>query len=133
MLHLTLDCGRRVSLDAFHYSRTYASLIEGRPNAGLNAQIIQAALTERDGSWAQRRTHLIPPVADARVPEHPVLPPVVLKAWLTCNEPVDPSFMGSELVVIWFQDECHAEPIADVVFRAVRGLPWEQLAADFDW
>jgi hypothetical protein len=41
--------------------------------------------------------------------------------------------MGSELVVVWFADECHAEPIVDVVFRAVRALPWEQLAADFDW
>jgi hypothetical protein len=133
MLSLTLDCGRRVTLDAFDYAHTYAGLLEGRPNAEMNARIIERELTERDGSWGRRKTHLIPPVIDDRDPAHPVLPSVCLRAWVWCNDPIDPAFMGSALVVVWFADECHAEPIADVVFRAIRGLPWEQLAEDFDW
>lgn len=133
MLFLKLDCGRDVALDAFDYARTYAGLTEGRPNAEMNARIIERELAERDGSWGKRKTHLIPPVIDDRDPAHPVLPTACLRAWLTCFQPVNPAFMGSELVVVWFAGECHAEPITDVVFRAVRGLPWEQLAEDFDW
>ena len=133
MLSLTLDCGRQVYLDAFDYAHTYAGLLEGRPNAETNARIIERLLAERDGSWGQRKTYLIPPVVDDRDPAHPVLPSTCLRAWVWCNDPIDPAFMGSNLVVVWFADECHAEPIADVVFRAVRGLPWGKLAENFDW
>ena len=133
MLSLTLDCGRRVWVDAFDYKRTYISLLEGRPSAEINAGIIARALTERDSSWGRRKTHLIPPVIDDSDPKHPILPVACLRAWVWCNDPIDPVFMGSELVVVWFADECHAEPIADVVFRAIRGLPWDQLAEDFNW
>jgi hypothetical protein len=133
MLSLTLDCGRQVTLDAFDYKRTYLGLLEGRPDAEMNARIIERALDEREGSWGLRKTHLIPPVIDERDPEHPVMPPACLRAWVWCNDPIDPAFMGSALVVVWFADECHADTIADVVFRAIRGLPWEQLAEDFDW
>jgi hypothetical protein len=96
MLSLTLDCGRRVTLDAFDYSRTYAGLLEGRPNAEMNARIIERALAK--GSWGQRKTHLIPPVIDERDPEHPVMPPACLRAWLWCNDPIDPAFQGPALV-----------------------------------
>jgi hypothetical protein len=132
MLFLKLDCGRQVSLDAFDYSRTYAGLLDGRPNAEMNAQIIERAITAREESWGKRVIHQIPPNVDLRDPEHPILPPLLLRAWLVCHQPINSAFMGSELVVVWFADECHAEPIADVVFRAVRALPWERLAADFD-
>lgn len=133
VLFLTLDCGRRVVLDAFDYALTYAGTIAGRPNARANAKIIAHALTERDSSWGKRTTHLIPPVIDDSDPDHPKLPPVCLRAWLWCNDPIDPEYMGSDLVVVWFAEECHAEPIADVVFRAIRGLPWDELAEDFIW
>jgi hypothetical protein len=131
MLSLTLDCGRRVMLDAFEYSRTYGGLLEGLPNAEINSRIIEGALAER--SWGLRKTHLIPPEVDTRDPRHPELPPALLRAWVWCNDPINPAFMGSSLVVVWFAHECHADTIADVVFRAIRGLPWEQLAEDFDW
>jgi hypothetical protein len=55
MLSLTLDCGRRVTLDACDYARTYAGLLEGRPNAEINAGIIERELTERDSSWGGAR------------------------------------------------------------------------------
>ena len=131
MLSLTLDCGRRVTLDAFEYSRTYAGLLEGLPNAEINSRIIEEALAK--GLWGPRKTHLVPPVIDERDPKHPRLPSACLQAWVWCNDPIDPAFMGSALVVVWFADECLADTIADVVFRAIRGLPWEQLAEDFDW
>src|SRR5262245_20241886 len=133
MSFLMLDCGRQVSLDAFDYSRTYGGLLEGLPNAEMNRRIIERAQAEREGSWGPRKTHLIPPVVDARDPKHPAFSPALLRAWLHCNEPIDPAFMGSALVVVWFAEECLDEPITEVVFRAIRGLPWDQLADDFNW
>jgi hypothetical protein len=80
-----------------------------------------------------RPTHLIPPFVNHDDPDHPFLLPVILRARLTCYEPVDPKFMGSELVVVWFREDCHLEPIEQIVFDGVRELPWEQLAGNFDW
>jgi hypothetical protein len=45
MMFLTLDCGRKVGVDAFDYSRTYAGLLEGRPNVEFNNRIIQRAIS----------------------------------------------------------------------------------------
>ena len=133
MLLLNLDCGRRVSLDELDYSHTYAGLLEGRPDAQMNAQIIERALSFREAPGIKRSVHLIPPLVDNSIPAHPKLPPIRLRAWLTCDEPVNPQFMGSDFVVVWFSQDCHNASISDVVFQAVRGLPWEQLARDFDW
>ncbi|QEH35372.1 hypothetical protein OJF2_39240 [Aquisphaera giovannonii] len=133
MLSFTLDCGRRVTLDAFDYARTYSGLLEGLPTPAINARIIEHALSERDGTWGRRRTHLIPPAVDDSDPDHPLLPPACLRAWLWCNDPIDPAFMGSSLVVVWFAEDCFGESIARVVLRDLRGLPWERIAEDFDW
>jgi hypothetical protein len=131
MLFMTLDCGRRVYLDAFEYSHTYACLMDGLPNAETNSRIIKRALAQE--SWGPRKTHLIPPEVDTRDPRHPVLPPALLRAWLRCSEPIDSTFHGSSLVVVWFSSECLDQPITKVVFRAVRGLQWDELAKDFYW
>jgi hypothetical protein len=65
--------------------------------------------------------------------DHPVLPPVLLRALLTCFEPIDPALMGSALVVVWLTEECQAEPVADEVARMLKGLTWEKLTSDFDY
>src|SRR5262249_34552364 len=132
MLFLNLDCGRRVSLDALDYSCTYASLLEGRPDAQMNASIIERALSARESTWGKRAVHVIPPVIDNSDSAHPKRPPIVLRRWLTCYQPIHPKFMASELVVMWFSQDCHGETMADVVYRAVRGLSWDQLARDFE-
>src|SRR5262245_42079815 len=103
-MFITLNCGRRVSVDAFDYSRTYSGLLEGLPNAEINDWIIQRALIRQESSWGRRPTYLIQPVIERKDPEHPRLPPVLLLARLRCNEPIDPNFMGSELVVVWFSE-----------------------------
>ena len=63
----------------------------------------------------------------------PALPPAVLRAWLWCGEPIDPAFMGSQLVVVWFAEECLDEPIVEVVLRAVRGLAWDDPELAIPW
>lgn len=76
---------------------------------------------------------MIPPTIDATDPARLTLPRLNLHVWLTCPEPVDPIFMGSELVVSWFADECHTQALGDVISAAVRQLPWRKIASDFDY
>jgi len=51
---LTLNCGRKVWLDSFAFSRTYGGLLEGLPTAEINGLIIERALTYE--SWGPRKT-----------------------------------------------------------------------------
>jgi hypothetical protein len=76
---------------------------------------------------------MIPPSIDESDPKHPGLPPVECTAWLTCYQPIDQAFMGSALVVVWFCDESENNALSEIIHTAVRSLPWESLAEDFDW
>ena len=133
MLFMNLDCGRQVFLENLAYSHTYGEILEGRPNSQLNAQIVDKVLTARETTRGNWKVHLIPPSVDDSDPAHPKLPPVLLRARLICNQPINPKFMASALLVLWFRQDCHNETIANVVFQAIHGLPWDQLARDFDW
>jgi len=73
-----------------------------------------------------------PPEIDDSDPAHPELPPIRFTAWLTCYQPIEEPNAGSELVVVWFRGECSGEPLDKVVNDAIRALPWEQLAQDFE-
>ena len=132
---MRLDCGRDVSIDSFDYSHTYAGLTLGVPNARINDRILASAIASCEQSWGKRKLHVIPPTVDLRRgPEYPTLPPVLLRTWLLCSVPVGRSSEGSELVVIWFSEECQHESIEQIVFRAIRGLPWDDLAEGFsEW
>src|SRR5262249_26774299 len=99
MMFIKLDCGRSVWVDSFFYTRTYGGLLEGRPNRQLNEQIVHEIRGLMMRLWL-KKTHVIPPQLDESDPDHPVLPPVALGACLTCNEPINSEFMGSQLVVV---------------------------------
>lgn len=135
MLFFELTCGSTVYLDDFHYSRTYGGLLEGSPNAEMNARIVKRAMERMEPIWGKRKTHLIPPEIDHSDPQHPSLPSTELTAWLTCNEPNDSHFDGSELVLIWYVDDGEFElsSIHEVTSRALKQINWSELAEDFHW
>jgi hypothetical protein len=64
-----LDCGRTVK-EALHCCRTYGGLIEGRPNAYVNQQIMEEARGQMGRVWGPvpRRIHVVPPVIDESDP-----------------------------------------------------------------
>jgi hypothetical protein len=126
-----LDCGRSVAVDALYYQRTYLSLLEGRPDREMNERIIEAARMEMHWLWGDRQVYVIPPRIDESNPKHPMLPQVRFTAWLCCYEPIKPPNFGSELVVVWFRNECHGEALEDIVNDAIRSLPWDKVARDF--
>jgi len=122
-----------VRVEDFHYQHTYASLFSGRPDADLNDCILKDAIKKADKIWGSTAVHLIRPEVDKSDPDHPVLPPVLLRAYLTCSEPIGPAFDGSGLAVVWLTDACHSDSIEDLVARAIKDLAWEELATDFDY
>ncbi|MCB9927779.1 MAG: hypothetical protein H6822_36955 [Planctomycetaceae bacterium] len=135
MIFINLKCGRSVYISDFHYSRTYGGLLEGSPDEEMNNRIIQRALSRMDSIWGKRRTHLIPPEVDTKDPEHPSLPSTELTAWITCHEPVNHQYMGSELVLVWYVDDeaFETSSIRDVTSAALNAINWNDLADDFDW
>ncbi|MEQ8789871.1 MAG: hypothetical protein RIC55_26490 [Pirellulaceae bacterium] len=126
-----LDCGRSVAVDALYYQRTYLSLLEGRPNREMNDRILEKVRSEMAPLWGKRRVHVIPPAINESDRTHPVLPRVRFTVWLTCYQPIQEPNAGSELVVVWFREECAGEPLDEIVSSAIRSLPWDELAEDF--
>lgn len=130
-MRFVLDCERTVDVDAVLVERTYAGLLYGRPRAHHNAEIVGRAKTATRGIWGKRRTHVVPPAIDASDPAHPALPPVCVSAWLVCHEPIAEG-AGSSLVCVWFRGELDDAPLEQVIYEAIRGLQWDELAEDFE-
>lgn len=130
---IKLDSGRMVHIDNLHITETYGGMLKGPPNARINGEIMEKARTMMKPRWGWRQTHMIWPIFFGDESGHLLLPPWLCLAWLICRDPVNPEFMGSELVVIWFAHDVSSMPIVDLVAAAVKGLDWESLAADFDY
>ncbi|MCC9604504.1 hypothetical protein LOC68_27700 [Blastopirellula sp. JC732] len=128
MLSFQLDCGRSVFLDSLKYSRTYSGLLEGRPTARLNYTII-----DRTRSQTASRAFVIPPRINDEDPDHPVLPPVQLVAYVWCSEPIGSEAMASQAWIVWYREEWKDESIEKVAFDGIRGVDWDAIAEDFDW
>lgn len=132
MLKFTLDCGRTVKLDSFHYTRTYLCLLCGLPDEEFNEKLISKAKNEMIPLWGKRKVHVIPPKIDDSA-KYPMLPLTQFFAWLSCEEPIFEQNAGSELVVIWFRDEFDdKEPLARIIHEGIRSLSWENIAEDFE-
>jgi hypothetical protein len=129
---IKLTSGETVSLDSLHFGHTYAGLLEGLPTPDMNAEILANAPSRMVTLWGPRTTHVIPPTTRherGRV----IFPDLIFFAWLTSNTPINPEFMASELVVVWFAPEQPDVPLSTIVTEAVRDIPWASLAKDIYW
>lgn len=132
-----LASGRVVRLDALHIDCTYADLVDGIPDAKYNEKILARKRQHLEKVWGQRPTHLISPetrtveVKSLFAERGIYLPEITYHAWLT-SDPIGGESCGSELVVVWFEHKAAGTGVLGVVERAVRDLPWEQLAKDYD-
>jgi hypothetical protein len=131
MRRLNLDCGRLINVKAFYYQWTYEGFMIGRPNRKQTDLMLEGVRTRMVPLWGEHRVHVIPPVVNEKDPDHPRLPRVQFAAHLYCDEPIDEQNDASELVVVWFQEECPNEPLDRVIWQAIRSLPWNDLAEDF--
>ena len=55
-----LDCGRRVSVDAFYCRDTYIGLLEGLPDRRLNEETLERVRAQMRPLWGERKTCLVP-------------------------------------------------------------------------
>jgi hypothetical protein len=133
MLHHTLDSGRTLRLEAFHFSHTYAGLLEGAPDAEYNARLVARTAKRMVSVWGTRRTYVIPPV-QRMVTEggriHPRLPEFVYHFWLT-SKPLADALDGSELLLVFFAMPSEGIEVGNVLRAATEGLQWDKLASDF--
>jgi len=117
-----------------HVCATYAGLYEGTPNADFDAKLVQQARQRAVKYWGERPTHVIP--AEYQFETNwgrtfARMPPIEYMAWLTSTA-IDNLYADSQLVVIWYGNQELAAGLLDIVSRALKDLPWEQLAGGCD-
>lgn len=132
-MKIELASGETVWLDAFHTTKTYGGLLEGRPTREINARILESALYTASRLWNALTPHLIPPLEEERA-DGLRLPEMINFALLGSCTPVKASeYGGSTLVVIWFAPEQSDVPLSIIVSEAVRDIPWADLAEPEEW
>lgn len=130
-ISFTLPSGRLIWVVTFGYSGTYDGLLEGRPNAKMNKEIVDEQLKA-----AQLRTwdkmFLFTP--ETRVDDDGAvhLPPLCCNAELM-SSPLSQEMHGSSLIVVWFTPPFFNEPLASFIARSMQELPWELHAKDFEF
>lgn len=128
MMKISLKCGREVSVDAFEFGYTYGGLLEGSPDKRMNQNIFER--TSYSSTWGPRKVLKIKP--EGHEFEN-VLKPSHYAVWLHSNEPIDPDYHGSELVVIWFDELPNGKVIEEIIQNGVENIDWEKHAEDFEY
>lgn len=133
-LEFSNTSGRRIWLDALYVTGTYAGIGEGTPSVQSNDCLIRGAAKAMERFWGSRATYVVPP--ERRIVEeggvrYEKMPPTVFYAWLS-STPINPKWCGSELVVVWFDDEPTRDPLPKLLTKVAAELQWEQLAKDYD-
>lgn len=119
-------------MEAFFATKTYAGLLEGRPNASLNTEILNKYPEIPHRIWPQEPVVLLGHDSYKIRIDDP-LPPVMCSAHFISYQPgSETAKMGSSLVVTWFQTEM--TPTWDEQnVKWIRAIDWNHLARNFDW
>ena len=128
MIRIKLNCGRKVKVDGFEFGYTYGGLLEGSPNESMNKNIFER--TKYPSSWGQRKVLKIKPekseFKNGLKPSH-------YSVWLSSNDPIDPDYHGSELVVIWFDQLPNGKTIEEIIENGIQNINWNKNAQDFEY
>jgi hypothetical protein len=140
LTRVVLASGRSLDLRDLRLSSTYGGTLEGYPCKPVNEVRIKSLLRSAEQAFPLAPVHLVPPPR-----EYPdqyaggfgpveVLPAVACVGVFrsTALDPAhDPVLYRSALTVVWFQPTaqvpsgCDTEP-------ALRDVPWEELARDYE-
>ncbi|MFE9610370.1 hypothetical protein [Streptomyces sp. NPDC006012] len=140
LTYITLSSHRGIALTSLRLDSTYAGLLEGAPTKHVNDRIIEYRLREARDAYPGRPVHLVPPPRTqgdrTALRGEPVenLPAVVCIGAFDSKE-IDPAhnsgWYSSALVVVWFQDTPDI-PSNDNAPAALRDIPWDEVAQDFE-
>jgi hypothetical protein len=127
-----LKDGRQIFLEAFLECKTYAGLLEGKPNAAVNRDVLNSHAEVAERMWPEE-PHVTLGLDFYRNHLDKTLPAIMCAGQFISYEPaIDSNRAGSSLVLIWFQEG---------IFPLLQGenavllkdVAWTQLAKDFDW
>jgi hypothetical protein len=138
LTRIVLASGRSAELSELRLSGTYDGMLEGYPCKPVNDMKTRSLLRIAERAFPATPAHLVPPS-----PEHPdktagafgpveVLPAVACIGLFrsTALDPDhDPVLHRSALTVVWFQP---APGIPSGADSALRDIPWEELAQDYE-
>ena len=127
MIHITLQDGTLVRVDGFEFKPTYLSLIEGKPCKDINDFIIEQI--SYPSHWGKRKTMFKVPTQEELNTQ---LKPATYCTWLACNEPFN-NHDGSNLVVIWMDENPGDRTIPDIIEKGVNDINWKNEAEGFDY
>ena len=128
MIRIKLNGGNDVTVEGFQFGYTYGGLIEGSPNERLNKKIFD--WTTYPSKWGSRKLLKIQP--DKNDFKN-VLKPTYYIVWLQSDEPINPKYDGSELVVIWFGDLPNGKTVEAIIQNGVQNINWSENAQDFEY
>lgn len=128
-LNIKLSTGRIVTVEAFHFTTTYAGLLHGVPDKQLNEKIINNINYPND--WGFRKS--VFKNSDLFTSKN-LLKPYVFSAWLSSDTVNDKEeqFYGSSIVVIWLGDEFKNKSISEIIIEGLENFDWEMHAQNFN-
>ncbi len=127
-MRIKLKCGREVKVDGFEFGFTYGGLLEGSPNERMNNNIFER--TNYSTNWGPRKVLKIRPEINEFKNG---LKPAHYSVWLNSNDPINPKFHGSELVVIWFDEKPNGKTVEEIIQKGVQNIDWDKNARDFEY
>ncbi|MFK0295120.1 hypothetical protein ACIQU6_32260 [Streptomyces sp. NPDC090442] len=137
---IILSSGRSIELSELRLSSTYDGMLEGYPCKPVNDLKVSGLLRTAERAFPGAPTHLVPPSREYPDQTAAAFGPVEVLPSVACvgafrsaavSPEHDPVLYRSALTVVWFQ------PTPDVpsgvgADPALRNIPWEELARDYE-
>jgi hypothetical protein len=138
---VVLSSGRSIELSELRLSSTYDGMLEGYPCKPINDMKVGSLLRTAERAFPSTPVHLVP--ASPECPDQTagafgpveVLPAVACVGAFrstACAPDHDPVLYRSALIVAWFQPTPDI-PSGDSADPALRDIPWEELARDYEF
>lgn len=122
---------REITIEKFHFSRTYTGLIIGYPNKVINDKIISDY--ESSLNIGNRKSIFI--VKDEDYINDEVMKPVIYSAWLD-SDPVNDKenqYDGSWIVVSWFGEEQIEKSIKEIIEDGLSHFYYDEYAVNYQF
>lgn len=134
--HIVLLSGRWIQLVELRISSTYGGMLAGYPCKRVNDRRISRLRQQAETAYPSMPVHLVQPT-----PEYPDrapgrLGPVEVLPGVACvglfdSAPLATAMDGSVLAAAWFQPAPEV-PAGENADAALRAIPWEALAEDYE-
>lgn len=140
LTRLVLMSGRSIDLSELRLSSTYGGMLEGYPCKLVNEMKIKGLLRAAEEAHPATPVHLVPPPRDYPDQYAGAFGPVEVMPAVACvgafrstalDRGHDPILYRSALTIVWFQPTPHVPSECDAE-EALREVPWEELARDYE-